>query len=72
MYQSRKGNVPNLAKKNRKALEECESNWNADQKNLLLKRIKQILSKNEESKDYSKKLLQVARAGEVYAQNQNS
>ena len=49
LYQSGKGNVTNLAKKNRKVLEECESNWNADQKNLLLKRIKQILSK-----DYSK------------------
>ena len=63
LYQSGKGNVTNLAKKNRKVLEECESNWNADQKNLLLKRIKQILSKNEKSKDYSKSYCKLQELG---------
>ena len=36
-YQSGKGNVTNLAKKIRKVLEERETSWNADQKNLLSK-----------------------------------
>ena len=53
LYQSGKGNVTNLAKNNRKVLEQRESSWNADQKNLLSKRIKE-----QKSKDYSKKLLQ--------------
>ena len=53
LYQSGKGNVTKLAKKNRKVLEQRESSWNADQKNLLSKRIKE-----QKSKDYSKKLLQ--------------
>ena len=40
LYQCEKGNVTDLAKKIRKVLEECQSSWNVDQKNLLLKRIK--------------------------------
>ena len=47
LYQSGKGNVTNLAKKIRGVLEEPESSWNGDQKNLRLKRIKEKLSKTE-------------------------
>ena len=67
LYQSGKGNVTNLAKKIRKVLEQRESSWNADQKNLLLKRIK---SKNQRIilKSYCK----VVRVGEVHAQHRKS
>ena len=62
LHQPGKGNVTNLAKKIRKALEERESSWNADQKNLLLKWIKEKLSNSEKSKDYSKTLLQSCKS----------
>ena len=41
LYQCEKGNVTNLEKKIRKVLEEYESSWNVDQKNILSKRMKE-------------------------------